>query len=73
MDLRLIPFLGLIAFFAFAICSCETNSTVAFPTAHTVAARAGERPIADVATLERGRKIYTTRCTDCHVARPIEP
>lgn len=25
----------------------------------------------DVATLDRGRKIYTTSCTECHVARPI--
>lgn len=22
-------------------------------------------------TLERGRKIYTTSCTECHVARPV--
>jgi mono/diheme cytochrome c family protein len=27
---------------------------------------------ADAATLERGRTIYTTSCTDCHHVQPIE-
>lgn len=71
MDFRLIPFLGLAALIAFAICSCGTNPNSAFPTAYAVAPRVGEGRIADVATLDRGRKIYTTRCTECHVARPI--
>jgi mono/diheme cytochrome c family protein len=71
MDPRLIPSLGLAALLAFAICSCGTNPNSAFPTAQAVAARVGEGQIADVATLERGRKIYTTSCTECHVARPI--
>ena len=60
-----------IGFCSLALGSCETNPNVAFPTAHTVAARVGEGQIADVATLDRGRKIYTTSCTECHVARPI--
>ena len=51
--------------------SCETNPGTAFPTAHAVAARAGRGESADIATLERGRKIYTTSCTECHVARTI--
>lgn len=50
--------------------SCETSPTSAFPTAEKVAARAGGGNAA-IATLERGRKIYTTSCTECHVARPI--
>lgn len=50
---------------------CGTNPSAAFPTAHTVAARTGDGPSANLAALERGRKIYTTSCTECHVARPI--
>jgi cytochrome c5 len=49
---------------------CQSSPTVAFPTAETVAT-AGSRHKEDIATLERGRKIYTTSCTECHVARPI--
>lgn len=71
MDLRLVLFLGLATVCAFVICSCETNPSRTFPTAHTVAVRVGEGQSVDVATLERGRKIYTTSCTECHVARPI--
>lgn len=52
--------------------SCETsNPNVAFPTARMVAARSGASGNRDVALLERGRKLYTTSCTECHVARPI--
>jgi len=50
---------------------CETGPNAAFPTASAVAAHAGAAQSADIATLERGRKIYTTSCTECHVARPI--
>jgi mono/diheme cytochrome c family protein len=50
---------------------CETSPNAAFPTASAVAAHAGVAQSADIATLERGRKIYTTSCTECHVARPI--
>ena len=50
---------------------CETSPNAAFPTANAVAAHAGVAQSADIATLERGRKIYTTSCTECHVARPI--
>ena len=62
---------GLGAFCLLVIGGCETSPTVAFPTASAVAARAGAGQSADIATLERGRKIYTTSCTECHVARPI--
>ena len=51
--------------------SCETNPNVSFPTAQTVATRTGAGQSANIATLERGRKIYTTSCTECHVARRI--
>jgi len=50
---------------------CETSPHTAFPTPSAVVARAGAGQSADIATLERGRKIYTTSCTECHVARPI--
>jgi mono/diheme cytochrome c family protein len=49
---------------------CQSNPTVAFPTAQTLAGtKAGQA--GDIWTLERGRKIYTTSCTECHVARTI--
>ncbi len=51
--------------------SCESHPDTAFPTARAVAAPASGGNNLDVATLERGRKIYTTSCTECHVARPI--
>ncbi|HEY3661860.1 MAG TPA: hypothetical protein VGL24_01770 [Chthoniobacterales bacterium] len=51
--------------------SCGTNPNAAFPTAHAVTAARGEKEGSDFATLERGRKIYTTACTECHVARAI--
>ena len=50
---------------------CETSPNTAFPTATAVTAHGGAGQSADIATLERGRKIYTTNCTECHVARPI--
>jgi mono/diheme cytochrome c family protein len=48
--------------------SCQISLNCAFPTAQAVAS-AGRG--SDISTLERGRKIYTTSCTECHVARPI--
>ena len=62
---------GLGAFCLLVIGGCETSPNAAFPTASAVAARAGAGQSADITTLERGRKIYTTSCTECHVARPI--
>ena len=62
---------GLGAFCLFVIGGCETSPNTAFPTASAVAGRAGASQSADIATLERGRKVYTTSCTECHVARRI--
>lgn len=62
--------LGLVVFCAGGFSGCESSPQTAFPTAQTVA-RSGAAPRADVAMLARGRKIFTTRCTECHVARPI--
>ena len=62
---------GLGGFCLLVIGGCETSPNAAFPPASAVAARAGTGQNADIATLERGRKIYTTSCTECHVARPI--
>ena len=50
-----------------SLVSCATSSNPAFPTAKVVAEKSGN----DIATLSRGRVLYTTRCTECHVARPI--
>jgi mono/diheme cytochrome c family protein len=61
---------GLGGFCALALSSCETNPQAAFPTTQTIAAT-GVAQSADLATLSVGRKIYTTSCTECHVARPV--
>lgn len=59
---------GLSAVCFFLLSGCQTSPHAAFPTAQAV----GSVSIgADVVTLERGRKIYTTSCTECHVARPV--
>lgn len=49
---------------------CQHSPEAAFPTPAAVALSRSGRG-AEVSTLERGRKIYTTSCTECHVARPI--
>lgn len=71
MKLPILSFLAFAVFCILAFGSCESHPDTAFPTAHTVAARARDRYSPDIVTLERGRKIYTTSCTECHVARPI--
>jgi mono/diheme cytochrome c family protein len=58
---------GLLAFAALSFTGCATQSKPAFPTAEVVARKSGS----EVAVLERGRTIYATRCTECHVARPV--
>jgi len=58
----------------FLLGSCQGNlsdPSKAYPTADAVAATGKNGQSADLATLEHGRVIYTTRCTECHVARTI--
>lgn len=71
MNIRLMGWVGFALFCVLGLGSCETNPTVAFPTARVLAATAGTGPNSDIKTLDHGRKIYTTRCTECHVARTI--
>ncbi|HEX4666999.1 MAG TPA: hypothetical protein VH207_10390 [Chthoniobacterales bacterium] len=71
MNLRNAHHAGLAAICLFTLGSCGTNPNMAFPPAQTVPTRTGAGQSANIATLERGRKIYTTSCTECHVARPI--
>ncbi|MEO7723557.1 MAG: hypothetical protein ABIU29_02545 [Chthoniobacterales bacterium] len=71
MKIQTVYYLALGAFCALALGSCESDPNTAFPTARVVAAHPGSGSDLDVMTLERGRKIYTTSCTECHVARPI--
>ena len=64
--------LGLSCLFVFGSCQSDlTDPNKAYPTASAVSASAKPGQSADLATLERGRKIYTTSCTECHVARTI--
>jgi mono/diheme cytochrome c family protein len=69
MNFRMRGLLGAVCLFN--LVSCGTNPETAFPTAQTLAARTGAGDGANIAVLERGRKIYTTSCTECHVARTI--
>jgi mono/diheme cytochrome c family protein len=71
MNHRTPRLIGLGACCVFGLGGCETNPNVAYPSARTLATTMGAGQNADVATLDRGRKIYTTSCTECHVARPI--
>lgn len=71
MNLPSVQLVALGAVCLFTLGSCETNPNASFPTAQTVATRTGAGQSANIATLERGRKIYTTSCTECHVARRI--
>ena len=50
---------------------CATDPKEAFPTSkYLVANSTGNRVSLD--TLELGRKVFTTKCTECHVARSIK-
>lgn len=49
---------------------CETVNLIAPPVTASAVAE-GKRRGATRETLEAGRRLYTTRCTECHVARPI--
>lgn len=70
MNRRLISWVGFLAFGTGGFSGCQSSLQTAFPTAETVA-RSGAAPGTDLATLALGRKIFTTSCTECHVARPI--
>src|SRR5580765_2203604 len=61
---------GLVAVCLGLLGGCQSSPNNAFPTAQALAGVNGGQDLS-VATLERGRKIYTTRCTECHVARTI--
>ncbi len=64
--------LGLSCLFLFGSCQSDlSDPRKAYPTASAVSASSKHGQSADLATLERGRKIYTTSCTECHVARTI--
>lgn len=63
--------LGFGTFCVLILASCESSPNPAFPSAQDVVARTGHGSSTSLAMLERGRKIYATSCTECHVARPI--
>lgn len=71
MEFRGLQWIGLGLSCLLVFGSCQSNPREAYPTASAVAARVQHDENVDVATLERGRKIFTTRCTECHVARTI--
>ena len=53
-----------------SLTSCGTSPQIAYPTVQRLAS-SGEASDFDEATLAQGRRIFTTRCTECHVARPV--
>ena len=71
MTMRNLLGAGLGAWSLLSLAGCAADPNVAFPPAQRLVATIGPQASADLATLERGRKIYTTSCTECHVARPI--
>ena len=71
MEFRGVQWLGLGLSCLFLIGSCQSNPSQAYPTASAVSANAKSGQGVDLAILEHGRKIFTTRCTECHVARTI--
>jgi mono/diheme cytochrome c family protein len=67
--------IGLLFLF-FAVClllldGCAAGSNAAFPTAQQIMSKGGAE-LADTATLQKGRRIFASRCTECHVARRID-
>lgn len=70
MELRPTAFLVLAALATFAVGGCKSGTAATFPTAAKIA-RTGPAQQSDMGTLEAGRRIYTTTCTECHVARPV--
>ncbi|MBA3830596.1 MAG: hypothetical protein H0X34_01620 [Chthoniobacterales bacterium] len=70
MDYRFMKGLGFAAVCAGIFFSCQSSPRSAFPTAQTIARSSAARGT-DLAMLAQGRKIFTTSCTECHVARPI--
>ncbi len=70
MKLRSVGWFGLSLLVIVGFGACGTNPGSSFPTAETVAAVGANRGV-DLATLNRGRKVFTTTCTECHVAQPI--
>lgn len=70
LSMRKSGLLSLIALCVFGAVSCGTDSAALYPTATAiVGASPSHRGNKEAFAL--GRKIYTTRCTECHVARPI--
>ena len=59
--------LAVITLVSLFLSNCALDPNQAFPTAQVTAQKTGD----NVATLERGRTIYTTTCTECHVARSV--
>jgi mono/diheme cytochrome c family protein len=63
-------------FLFFPVClllldGCAGGSNAAFPTAEEIVSKGGAE-LVDAASLQRGRQIFATRCTECHVARRID-
>ena len=65
-----LAFLGLIVLGTLGLAGCGTNPQSAYPTAQTLAS-SGAAQGADETMLAAGRRIFTTSCTECHVARPV--
>ena len=56
--------------FGALVLSCATDREERFPTAQSLDRTRGGSELS-LATLELGRKVYTTKCTECHVVRAI--
>jgi mono/diheme cytochrome c family protein len=55
---------------AWLLDSCATSSPCSIPTAAQIVS-VGAADVSKIPELTRGRVIYASSCTECHVARPI--
>ena len=64
------PFTIIIAMCLVVIVGCVTTDQLA-PPVDRIMLDLGDDPAIDAQTLERGRRVYLTRCASCHSPEPI--
>ena len=60
------------AIFVFMSCHNKSVPTVADRTEHPAAPAKPAEPVVAAADLEAGKVVYTTKCSRCHAAKPVE-
>lgn len=60
------------AAFIFMACHNKAVPTVADRTEHPAAPAKPAEPVVSAELLEAGKLVYTTKCSRCHAAKPVE-